>query len=137
MRKVSARIGARLSLPPSFPCLMGIFPSIRDRSRFLQFPMKPVVLISLLFLGYGVAPLRAGSVVSMANGLEVTGKVTFTPSAIHVESGSFPTDISLSEVLEADFTDTPFQLDYFATHAGQTGPLPSNWKGQDFGTVTT
>ena len=94
--------------------------------------MKPVVLSCVIFLGCCVSTLRAGSVVTIADGLETTGKLTLTSSTISVETSSSPKEINLSDILAADFRETPFQLDCFLGGGNQ---LPATWKAQDIGAV--
>jgi hypothetical protein len=56
---------------------------------------------------------------------EVNGKLTLTAASIHVE-GSSTRDVDLSDVLEANFSDAPFELQYFDSE-GINGDLPTNW----------
>ena len=98
--------------------------------------MKHVVLIGVVFFGYGASPLRAGSVITLTDSPEVTGKLTLTSAAVRVETSTSPTDINFSDILVADFSDTPFQLDYFFGN-GVGKQLPATWKQQDIGTVAS
>jgi hypothetical protein len=98
--------------------------------------MKHAVLICLLFLAYGVSPLRAGSVVTITDGLALTGKLTLTPTSVNVDAGSSPTEIHLADILEANFGDAPFQFDYFYSAADGGTQLPPTWKRQDIGPVS-
>jgi len=97
--------------------------------------MKPVVLICVLFLGYGVLPVEAGRVVAISDSPEIIGKLTLTPTTIRVETISVPAEINLSDVLEADFGETPFQLDCFFGSNYGGNQLPTTWKAQDIGMV--
>ena len=100
-------------------------------------PMKHVVLICVLFLGCGVSTLQAGSVVTLADSPEVTGKLTLTPASIRVETSFAPAEIKLEDILEADFGETPFQLDcFFGGGVGGNQPL-AGWREQDIGAVDT
>ena len=96
--------------------------------------MRNFVLYCGLSLGLPLVPLCGGTVTFLADTPEVDGKVTIGPSSIHVE-GSSPTDINLSDVLFADFSDTPFHLEYFSTTGLKGTTLPDGWKGQDIGSV--
>lgn len=87
----------------------------------------------LLFLSLSVSLLKAGSVDSMTGKAEVQGKLTLKGGAIQVEGGA-GADIDLADVLEADFNDADFHLDYFSS-SGSADQLPSDWKGQDIGRV--
>lgn len=49
--------------------------------------------------------------------------------------GSSPDKINLSDVLEADFADTEFHLDYFSSVGSQSVALPSNWQTKDLAPV--
>jgi hypothetical protein len=95
--------------------------------------MSNYLLIGVIFLMSFVTMLRGGSVVKLSDGSEVGGKLTLNPSSIHVE-GSSTSDIDLGDVLEADFPETPFHLDYFSSSAGSA--LPASWKAEDIGQVT-
>ena len=76
--------------------------------------------------------LRAGSVISLAGTPEVDGKLSLTPSGIHMDSSFSPGDIALGSVLAANFTDVPFALDSFSVNPGDSG-LPLSWKTQEVG----
>jgi hypothetical protein len=79
---------------------------------------------------------RAGSVTSIANGAEATGKVTFgDATSLHV-SGVSSSTTNLSDVLQANFLDTPFQIDYWSTDEQPKSP-PAIWKPQDIGEVAS
>ena len=97
--------------------------------------MKHIALIGVIFLGYGFSVLRAGSVVTLADGSEATGKLTLNPDGISVETSSSPTEIKFSDILEADFGETPFQLDCFSGSGAGGNQLPAAWKAQDIGAV--
>src|ERR1700722_2473501 len=88
---------------------------------------RALVSILSIFCLLSAPFLRAGSIFTLAESPEYTGHLTLNATAIHVD-GASPADISLPDILEADFTDSPFQLDYFSTHAGGSGPLPATWK---------
>ena len=96
--------------------------------------MKHVVLIGFILAGCGFSLLRGGSVLPLADTPEVTGKLTLGATSIHVE-GSSTSDINLSDILEADFSDTPFLLNFYYGSTDKGGQLPPNWQGQDIGTV--
>jgi len=101
---------------------------------FFVIPMKHVVLIGALFLTSSILLIRAGNVVTLADSPEATGKLTLSPTTIKVD-GSSSTEINLSDVLEANFSETPFQLNYYFGNGDKGGQLPPNWKGQDIGSV--
>jgi len=94
--------------------------------------VKNLVLIGGLFFGSFVAVLRAGSVVTLTDAHEVNGKLTLDPATVHVE-GPFPSEINLPDILEADFSDAPFHLDYFSSVGDTSSPLPAGWKGEAIG----
>jgi len=91
--------------------------------------MRRILLLSGLAMT--LVPLRAGSVVTLADSPVAEGKLTLKPSSIHVE-GASPTDIKLSDILEAGFSDAPFQLDYFSSNS-TPNHLPATWKGMTVG----
>ena len=94
--------------------------------------MRTIVLLYGLLGGLLVAPpLHAGSVVTLSDSPELNGKLTLNPSAVHVE-GSSASDINLPDILEANFSDTPFQLDYFSSNSSPT-QLPVTWKAMTVG----
>jgi len=97
--------------------------------------MKYRVLSCGLLWGLSLTTLHAGNVVTLSDTPEVIGKLTLNPSAVHVE-GPPASDINLADILEADFSDTPFHLDYFNSVADTSNPLPAGWKAQDLGPVT-
>ena len=96
--------------------------------------MKNLVLICGFVFGLSNAPLPAGDVVTLTDSPTVNGKLTLNPSAIHV-GGASPIDINLTDVLEADFGETPFQLKYFFSFGDASTQLPTAWKGQDIGHI--
>ena len=99
--------------------------------------MKHVVLNCLIFLSFGVSFLRAGSIVTLTDtpeANETIGQLTLTPESISVQTGTSPTEINLSDVLEANFGDAPFQVPFF-TSSGSDNQLPAAWKAQDVGAV--
>jgi hypothetical protein len=71
-------------------------------------------------------------VVSLENGQAVEGKLTFSAAAIHVE-GSSASDIKLTDVLEADFNDAPFHLQYFQSDGDSGNQLPAGWTAKAIG----
>jgi hypothetical protein len=89
----------------------------------------------LLALGaFGAGPLlRAGSVITLGNGSQSSGKLSIAAGAIHAE-GPFPTpDTALSDVLESTFDDAPFALNVY--RAGKINQLPPNWSAKTIGEV--
>jgi hypothetical protein len=93
-----------------------------------------VFTLAVLLVTATAAP--AGMVVTLSPTPETKGKVSLTDTAIQVTTVS-PINIDLSDVLEADFSDAPFHLDFF-TSAGTTGTaLPPGWQAQQIGSVTT
>lgn len=92
--------------------------------------VRTVILLVGILTGCSAWALRAGTVYAIADGAETSGKLTLTTSAIHVE-GTSASDINLPDVLEADFTDAPFQLDYFRPRGDTLNHLPDEWKAQD------
>ena len=98
--------------------------------------MKDVFLIIAIFIGYALSPLQAGYVVTISDGREQVGKVSLTSTAVEVaSSASSPTDIKFSEILEADFGDAPFQMNFFSSDDLKGTQFPSNWKVGDIGEV--
>jgi hypothetical protein len=93
--------------------------------------MKPVVLVGIIFIAFSLSLLRAGSIYVIGSSSATTGTLTLNATAIHAE-GVSPSDVDLTTVLEADFTDTPFQLSYFSSVA-DPNRLPANWAGTDIG----
>jgi len=97
--------------------------------------MKHVILIGTFFSCWIVTPLQAGYVVSISDSGETTGKVSLVSGSVQVETGLSPTDIKFPEVLEADFGDDPFQLDFYSSADAKGKELPPAWKAQDIGDV--
>lgn len=97
--------------------------------------MKHVILICALSIGWTFSPLRAGYVVEISDSRETTGKLSLVTGAVEVQTGSSPTDINFSEILEAYFGDAPFQLDFFSSSDAKGKALPPAWKAQDIGEV--
>jgi len=95
--------------------------------------MKSSVLLGGLFLGWSVALVQAGSVDTISDTPGAMGKLTLNPSAVHVEGSS--SDINLPDILEADFSDAPFHLDYFTSIGDTSAVLPPGWMTQDIGHV--
>ncbi len=89
--------------------------------------------MGVLLLMDFAAILRAGSVVKIGDGSEADGKVTLGATSVHVD-GSFATDINLPDILEADFAEGPFHVDYFSSDDSPSS-LPPDWKAQDIGPV--
>jgi len=80
----------------------------------------------------GLAPLlHAGSIISLTNGSESSGKLSVTGTAIHEDGPSAGPDMQLTDVLQANFGDTPFSLGTF--QAGKINQLPPNWNAQTIG----
>jgi hypothetical protein len=84
----------------------------------------------------GASPLlRAGNLITLTNGSNVTGKLSVAGDAIHAEAESSPPDTPAADVLEATFDDRPFTLSFF--DAGTISQLPANWSAQEVGAVIT
>jgi hypothetical protein len=93
--------------------------------------------LSLFLCGLSLS-VRAGSVITLAEGKEINGKLTLNSAVLQVE-GATQSVIDLSDVLEADFSDIPFHLDYFSSQrdpATSSTLLPEGWKAQDIGAAT-
>ena len=112
---------------------MVIFPSTSVEARALH-RRNAALLLALLTLGTG-SLLRAGNLVTLTNGAEVDGKLSFAGANVHAEAESSPPDTPVGDVLEATFSDTPFSLHVF--RAGDISKLPPNWTAQDIGQVVT
>lgn len=96
--------------------------------------LKHVVPAAAVLLLLGARPASAGTVTNL-NGSETSGKLSITPTAINVDGDSHA--INLSDILDATFSDDPFQITCFFS-AGQKGTsLPSGWKTVSIGTVDT
>jgi hypothetical protein len=94
--------------------------------------MKTAVLSCLVFLIGATSPLPAGSILRLSDRPEDKGKLTLTPASIQIETGAAPDQVDLTDILEANFGEAPFQLEFFSgDRAGQT--LPPDWKVQDLG----
>lgn len=114
---------------------MGMFPFTSAR-RFLAIAMKYPSLICALVLSSAFAgPLKAGYVVTISDGRESNGKISLVAGAVQVQTSSSPTAINFSEVLEADFGDTPFSMQFFSSNGAKGTELFPGWKGQDIGEV--
>ena len=97
---------------------------------------KPLVLIGTLFLGFSVSFLHAGSVLVLKDSSVTEGKVTFSPTVVHIDTGATPIDMNLDEILEADFSDVLFRVDCFSSVL-DPDQLPLSWKEQDIGDSPT
>jgi hypothetical protein len=93
--------------------------------------MKISLLAGGLLLASGLPLAQAGSVSLLGNAPEAHGTLSLNGTSIHVD-GASPSEISLADVLEADFGETPFQLDYFSS-ATNPAQLPPGWQGTDLG----
>jgi hypothetical protein len=91
----------------------------------------PIAALALL----STLSLHAGSVVFLVDQPGASGKLTLSPTAIHVD-GAATKDINLGDILEADFTDAPFHLDYFSSDE-TPDKLPAEWQGGDIGAKDT
>jgi hypothetical protein len=85
-----------------------------------------------LLLGLASFPLKAGVVLDLKNGTSLDGKLTLTGTGIHVE-GSSSSDVNLADVLEADFSDAPFHLQFFQSKGEAANQLPSDWTTKAIG----
>ncbi|MCE0483171.1 MAG: NPCBM/NEW2 domain-containing protein [Methylacidiphilales bacterium] len=92
--------------------------------------MKTVLPLAGFFVVSSLGLAQAGSVFTLGNGPETDGTLTLSSTAIHVDGSS--SDINLTDVLEADFGDAPFQLNYFSS-VDSPKQLPVDFKGQDIG----
>ena len=92
---------------------------------------------SLLWFGIIVlstfSVLRAGSITSLTDRPEVKGKLTLTAGSIQIEGSA--NEFKLTDVLEADFNDAPFRLNFFTSVGDMARVLPPGWKAQDLGQV--
>jgi hypothetical protein len=95
-----------------------------------------ILLIFALSFAFSTPLLKAGTVATLASSPEYSGKLTLNTASIHVD-GASPADINLPDILEADFTDLPFQLDFFSTTADGGGNFPATWKPLEIGQVLT
>jgi len=89
--------------------------------------MKHVFPICALLLIDVVSPLRAGYVVTISDGRETTGKLSLVTGSVEVQTGSSPTDIPFPDILEADFGDEEFQLNFFTSTDAKGKELPPAW----------
>jgi hypothetical protein len=105
------------------------FPAARVDFCTVMLRLLPALAAIVGFLS-GTS-LQAGSVTFLTDQPGATGKLTLNPTAIHVD-GATPADINLGDVLEADFTDEPFHLDYFSSDENPD-KLPPDWQGGDIG----
>jgi hypothetical protein len=80
--------------------------------------------------------LRAGSVTSLSNKATQTGKLTLSTTAVHVD-GPAAADVDLPDILEADFTDLPFDVNFFSTTASGVTRLPASWQALQVGPATS
>jgi hypothetical protein len=92
--------------------------------------MRSPVLACGFFLLSALLLLRAGSVTVLGNDPTLEGKLTLGSSSIQVQGTSAPVDVPLENVLEADFADGPFQLNYFSSLGNTGDKLPAGWKAQ-------
>ena len=76
---------------------MATFLSTSADSRFgTRLTTACALLLSLLF--FASAPLlRAGSVITLANGSEVDGKLSVVANAVHVDSPTNPPEVALNK----------------------------------------
>ena len=95
--------------------------------------MKSLVVSWVILISCGCSLLHAGSVISMADNVETRGALTLSSNSIHVQALASPTEINLADVLEADFGETPFALNYLVPGPGNQ--LPAGWKALDIGGV--
>ena len=96
--------------------------------------MKSSVCIGILAgLGLSQTALLAGTVYFLDNRPEVHGKLTLNATSIHVD-GNPASDVNLADVLEADFSDSDFHLDYFSSE-DNPDKLPPAIQGHDVGPV--
>ena len=96
--------------------------------------MRNFVRLCGFSFGLCLVSLHGGEVTFLTDTPEVAGKVTLNPGSVHVD-GSPATDINLGDILFADFSDTPFHLEYFSSADLKGTALPDGWKGQDIGAV--
>lgn len=99
------------------------------------FKTTPFPLLGL-FLILTFSSLQAGSVISLKDNSETTGKTTLVAGSVHVDGMSASHSMDAGDVLEADFSDSPFHLNYFSSRVSPN-QLPPSWKGQDIGNPPT
>jgi hypothetical protein len=97
--------------------------------------MKYVLLSGAIFFAGALSSLHAGYVVKISDGTEMSGKVGITNTAIEVGTDTSPTEINFSEILMAEFSDNPFQMNFFSSDKLKGTQMPANWKAGDIGTV--
>src|ERR1700761_4094822 len=93
---------------------------------------RKALATAVLLVGFFVSLLQAGSVIQFRDSIEINGKLTFTPDSIHVVTGATPATIKLDEIIEADFSVAPFQVDCFSSVL-DPDRLPAAWRAQDIG----
>ncbi|MDD5262771.1 MAG: hypothetical protein PHD76_13075 [Methylacidiphilales bacterium] len=69
--------------------------------------------------------------VTLADGLEENGRLSLNAKAVFVE-GLSKREINLPDILEADFSDSDFHLEYFSSN-DTPDKLPGDWKSQNIG----
>ncbi len=94
--------------------------------------MKKASIVCGIFIGFSAVLLRAGSLTSFADSFETNGKLSIKGNLIQAENSSSPVRLKLDEVLQGNFSDVDFHLDYFSSKESPAG-LPSGWRGQDVG----
>jgi hypothetical protein len=108
----------------------------RNRSMRHLDPLGAARKICLLGIGLSLAftasLLHAGSVISLKDTSEAEGKLTLNSNAVHIETSGGEREVKLGDILEADFSDSPFQVNYFSSR-DNLKQLPPNWKAQDIG----
>ena len=97
---------------------------------------KMPALVLGLFLGVTGSLLHAGSVIQLKGRAETDGKLSITPTGLQIETGASPEDVNMEDILEASFSETPFQIDCFSSRLNPD-QLPLNWKAQDVGDSPT
>jgi hypothetical protein len=97
--------------------------------------MKPSIWLAGFLFGasLGSPSVRGGTVLFLDNRTALEGKLTLSASSIHVE-GKSPSDVKLADVLEADFSDNDFHLNYFSSDE-TPDKLPTDFQGHDIGPV--
>jgi hypothetical protein len=104
--------------------------------RCFQISVPARLLLGVgLFLSVAVPLAQAGSVISLKDNSQTSGKLTLQTSAVHIETGATPIDADLGTILEADFSDSPFQLNYFSSRLSPD-QLPAGWKEANFDNAT-
>ncbi|MDD5262658.1 MAG: NPCBM/NEW2 domain-containing protein [Methylacidiphilales bacterium] len=83
-------------------------------------------------IGFSTVLLRGGSLISLTDSFETSGKISVKGDLIQAEGGSSSQRTKFDEVLQANFDDADFHLDYFSSRENPAR-LPSNWQGQDIG----